>query len=201
MIYLDRVAREIKRVGFYDSLLQDVKAKLGREDVSESEIKELLQKDGELLQEYKDLNLEYNLSNIHIKPIDTSKLEGRCQEAAKLFNENLQKLKELEKYTLDFSRSSFLVILFSVEFFVLFSVQYFIVLLSLKEYQWLIYGLFLSSIAIAWWYAKKERQKYEKNAKYFYEIYEETIQILDELEKSSCIERKSLYIEESEDHV
>ncbi len=201
MIYLDRVAREIKRVGFYDSLLQDVKAKLGREDVSESEIKELLQKDGELLQEYKDLNLEYNLSNIHIKTIDTSRIEGRCQEAAKLFNENLQKLKELEKYTLDFSRSSFLVILFSVEFFVLFSVQYFIVLLSLKEYQWLIYSLFLSSIAIAWWYAKKERQKYEKNAKYFHEMYEETIQILNELEKSGCINKKSLYIEESEEHV
>ncbi len=201
MIYLDRVAREIKRVGFYDSLLQDVKAKLGREDVSEEEIKELLLKDERLLKEYKDLNLEYNLSNIHIKTIDTSRLDSRCQEAAKLFNENLQKLKELEKYTLDFSRSSFLVILFSVEFFVLFSVQYFIVLLSLKEYQWLIYGLFLSSIAIAWWYAKKERQKYEKNAKYFHEIYEETIQILNELEKSGCIDKKSLYIQKSDEHL
>ncbi len=201
MIYLDRVASEIKRVGFYDSLLQDVKEKLGKEEVSEEEIKELLQKDERLLKEYKELNLEYNLSNIHIKDIDTSKLDGKCQEAAKLFNENLEILKKLEKYTLDFSRSSFLVILFSVEFFVLFSVQYFIVLLSLKEYQWLIYGLFLSSIAIAWWYAKKEKQKYEKNAKYFYQIYDESKRILDELEKEGCIDKKSLYIQKSDEHV
>lgn len=201
MIYLKRVAQEIKGVGFYDSLLQDVKAKLQKEDASIEEIEQLLKNDEKLLKEYKDLNLEYNLSNIHIKKINTEKLSGRCLELAKEFNEKLAKLKELEKYTLDFSRSSFLVILFSVEFFVLFSVQYFIVLLSLKEYQILIYALFLSSIVVAWWYAKKEKKKYEKNAKLFAVIYGESKELLKELESHKCINIEELYIKESEDHI
>jgi len=118
-----------------------------------------------------------------------------------IFNKNLKKLKELEKYTLDFSRSSFLVLLFSVEFFVLFSVQYFIVLLSLKEYQLLIYGLFLSSVFVAWWYAKREKKKYEENSKRFYEIYEDSLNILFTLEKNGCIKRDELYIKESIEHI
>lgn len=201
MIYLNRVAREIKGVGFYDSLLQDVKERLKKDEVEVWEIEELLKSDESLLKEYKELNLEYNLSNIHIKEISLSGLKDECKRDAKIFNENLKKLKELEKYTLDFSRSSFLVLLFSVEFFVLFSVQYFIVLLSLKEYQLLIYGLFLSSVFAAWWYARRERKKYEKNSEKFYKIYGDSLDILLELEKRGCIKRDELYVKESEDHI
>jgi hypothetical protein len=201
MIYLNRVAREIKGVGFYDSLLQDVKERLKKDEIEVWEIEELLKSDESLLKEYKELNLEYNLSNIHIKEISLSGLKDECKRDAKIFNKNLKKLKELEKYTLDFSRSSFLVLLFSVEFFVLFSVQYFIVLLSLKEYQLLIYGLFLSSVFVAWWYAKREKKKYEENSKRFYEIYEDSLNILFTLEKNGCIKRDELYIKESIEHI
>jgi len=201
MIYLNRVAREIKGVGFYDSLLQDVKERLKKDDPTVEEIEELLKSDETLLKEYKELNLEYNLSNIHIREINLENLKDICLQKAKVFNENLKKLKELEKFTLDFSRSSFLVLLFSVEFFVLFSVQYFIVLLSLKEYQLLIYGLFLSSVFVAWWYAKREKRKYEKNSKKFYSIYDDSLDILLELERKGCIKRETLYIKDSEDHI
>ena len=201
MIYLNRVAREIKGVGFYDPLLQDVKEKLNKDNPSVEEIEELLIKDEEFLKEYKELNLEYNLSNIHLKDIDIDSLEDRCKEKALRVNENLNKLKEIEKYTLDFSRSSFLVIIFSIEFFVLFSVQYFIVLLSLKDYQFLIYGLFLSSVVIAWWYAKKEKRKYERESSRYEILYNETLKILDELEESKCMQKEELYIKDSDEHI
>lgn len=201
MVYLNRVAREIKGVGFYDPLLQDAKEKLGNEDPTVEEILELLKRDKEFLKEYKELNLEYNLSNIHLKDIDIDSLEDRCKEKALRVNENLNKLKEIEKYTLDFSRSSFLVIIFSIEFFVLFSVQYFIVLLSLKDYQFLIYGLFLSSVVIAWWYAKKEKRKYERESSRYEILYNETLKILDELEESKCMQKEELYIKDSDEHI
>ncbi len=201
MIYLDRVANEIKHVGFYNMLYDDIKKFLQKENPTLQEIKEALEKKPEFLQEYKQLNVEYNISNIHLKNIDIKKVESSCKEKAKKINKNLDILRSIEKYTLEFEKSSFLVILFSVEFFVLFSVQYFIVLLSLKEYQWYIYGFFALSIVLAWYFAKKEKAKYERENRRFEKIYSETKKLLSELEKEGCINKNELVITECEDHI
>ena len=201
MIYLKRVALEIKTVGLYDLILQDVQRIAGKDNVSEDEILEILQKHPAILEAYKQLNVEYNLSNIHIRDIAIENLKDECKEDAKKINENLKHLKEIEKYTLDFEQSSILVIIFSIEFFVLFSVQYFIVLLNLKEWQWWIYGVFATSIAIAWWYAKKEKKKYEENSKIYEEKYETTLKMIEKLENRGCIKKSDLIIKECEEHV
>jgi membrane protein implicated in regulation of membrane protease activity len=80
-------------------------------------------------------------------------------------------------------------------------VQYFIVLLDLKAWQWYIYGLFLLSIAVAWWYAKKEQKKYKEESARFEETYEKTLKLLEELEDEGCVKKNDLWIMESEDHV
>ncbi len=201
MIYLKRVALEIKTVGLYDLILQDVQRIAGKDNVSEDEILEILQKHPAILEAYKQLNVEYNLSNIHIRDIAIENLKDECKEDAKKVNENLKHLREIEKYTLDFEQSSILVIIFSIEFFVLFSVQYFIVLLNLKEWQWWIYGVFATSIAIAWWYAKKEKKKYEENSKIYEEKYETTLKMIEKLENRGCIKKSDLIIKECEEHV
>lgn len=202
MIHLKRVALEIKNVGLYDLILQDVQKIAGKRRPNEDEIVEILQTHPEILEAYKQLNVEYNISNIHLRDIDTSKIEDEtCREEAEAFNRNLRYLREIEKYTLDFEQSSVLVIIFSVEFFVLFSVQYFIVLLDLKEWQWWIYGFFAVSIALAYWYAKREKKKFEHFSAVYEEMYEDTLKMLDKLEEKGCINRKELIIEECEEHV
>ncbi len=201
MTNLDRVAREIKSVGLYDLILQDVQRILGTEKPTVEQIRRVLENHPEILRDYKQTNVEYNLSNIHLKPIQTEKMEGECRELAETFNRNLETLQSIEKYTLDFAHSSTLVIIFSVEFFVLFSVQYFIVLLNLKAYQWYIYGLFALSIVAAWWYAKKMQKKYKVENARFERLYDETLKILEKLEAKGCVRKSDLWIMESEDHV
>jgi len=198
---LERVAKEIKSVGLYDLVLQDVQKLLGKTRVSEDEILEVLKKHPQILEDYKQTNVEYNLSNIHLREIDISTIDSACKAKAKEFNKNLKTLKELEPYTLDFEHSSVLVIIFSIEFFVLFSVQYFIVLLNLKEWQLLIYTIFGSSVILAWLYAKKERKKFEINSKKFYKLYDETLSILEELENSGCVKKQDLIISSSDEHI
>jgi len=201
VIHLKRVALEIKDIGLYNLILEEVQKILGKTKVTEDEIIEVLKTHPEILEEYKQLNVEYNLSNIHIRDIDLDKVDESCKKEAKEINENLKLLKELEPYTLDFEQSSTLVIIFSVEFFVLFSVQYFIVLLNLKTLQWYIYSLFALSIVAAWKYATKERNKFKVNKEAFEKIYEETLQKLSALEDRGCIKKEDLIIEECEDHV
>ena len=201
MTNLQRVALEIKTVGLYDLVLQDVQKIAGKNRVSEKEIEHILIDHPEILEAYKQTNIEYNLSNIHLRDIDPDKVPERCRERAKKVNENLAILREIEKYTLDFAQSSTLVIIFSVEFFVLFSVQYFIVLLNLKDWQWQIYTTFALSIVVAWWYAKKERKKYQVESARFEKIYEETLKLLEALEDEGCVKKDDLWIMECEDHV
>jgi hypothetical protein len=201
VIHLKRVALEIKDIGLYNLILEDVQKIVGKTKVTEDEIIEVLKTHPEILEEYKQLNVEYNLSNIHIRDIDIDSLDEDCKKEAKEINENLKLLRELEPYTLDFEQSSTLVIIFSVEFFVLFSVQYFIVLLNLKDLQWYIYGFFALSIAAAWKYANKERKKFAVNKEAFEKIYEETLEKLSKLEERGCIKKEDLIIEECEDHV
>jgi len=198
---LERVAREIKTVGLYDLILQDVQKILKTNHPTVEQIREVLDKHPQILRDYKQTNVEYNLSNIHLKDIPLDNLEGECLKKAKKVNENLKVLREIEKYTLDFEHSSTLVIIFSVEFFVLFSVQYLIVLLNLKDYQWYIYSFFALSILAAWKYAKREKRKYEVENERFEKLYEETLKILEELEESGCVRKSDLWIMESEDHV
>jgi hypothetical protein len=201
LIHLKRVALEIKTVGLYDLVLQDVQKILGKNRVTEEEILEVIKTHPQILEDYKQINVEYNLSNIHLKDIDLNMLSDACRKEAEKINKNLVHLREIEKYTLDFEQSSTLVIIFSVEFFVLFSVQYFIVLLDLKTWQWWIYGLFAMSIAAAWMYANKERAVYARNCKAYEDTYEETLNMIGKIEESGCIKKSDLIIESCDEHI
>ena len=201
MIHLDRVAFEIKTVGLYDFILQDVQRIAGKTKLDENEIIKIIKTNPIILEEYKQLNIEYNLSNIHIKNIDLQDIPSQYKKDAIKINDNLDYLREIEKYTLDFEQSSTLVIIFSIEFFILFSVQYFIVLLNLKEWQIAIYTVFASSILFAYLYAQKEKKIYQKNNLIFEKLYKQTLEMLNELEKHNIINKEELIIKECEEHV
>jgi len=201
LIHLKRVALEIKTVGLYDLILQDVQKIANKTRIDEDEILEIIKNNPQIIDDYKQINVEYNLSNIHLRDIDLSKLNDEFVEDAKQINSNLATLREIEKYTLDFEQSSTLVVIFSVEFFVLFSVQYFIVLLDLKEWQWYIYTVFASSILFAYLYAQKEKKIYALKSKLFEELYEDTLKLISNLEENGGIQKTDLIIYECEEHV
>jgi len=199
LIHLKRVANEIKTIGLYDLVLQDVQKIADKNKLDENEILDIIDKNPKILEDYKQINIEYNISNIHIKDIKIENSE--YNKEIKAINDNLAHLREIEKYTLDFEQSSTLVIIFSIEFFVLFSVQYFIVLLDLKEWQILIYSLFASSIAIAWWYAKKEQKKFALNSKIYEDKYIQTLEMIANLEDNNIIKKSDLIIESCDEHI
>ncbi len=197
MISMQRVAYEIKNVGLYDLILQDVQKVLKKTRLETDEILEALDQHPEILRDYKQTNVEYNLSNIHLRDFDSDGLHEKDREKVATINKNLATLRDLEKYTLDFEHSSTLVLIFSIEFMVLFSAQYFIILLNLKEWQWQIYGFFALSIVVAFLYAKKQQKRYAENARIFERLYQQTEQLIDELP----IDKAAFFVNECEDHI
>jgi len=197
----ERMINEILHVGLYDLVLQDVQKIVGKEKPTKAELEKVLEEEPQILRDYMQTNVEYNLSNIHLKNIDIEHLDASVKEKAESINKNLEIMRNIEKYTLDFEHSSTLVLIFSLEFFILFSVQYFIVLLDLGKWQWWIYAFFSLSILGAWWYAKKEKKKYQVNSAKYKVLYEETLQLMEILEKEGHIKKKELYIDESDEHI
>jgi len=94
---LERVALEIKDVGLYDLILQDVQNIAGKKKLSVKEIEHILIDHPEIFEEYKQTNIEYNLSNIHLKNIDINGLDDKCKDKAKAINNNLDTLRKIEK--------------------------------------------------------------------------------------------------------
>jgi len=197
----ERMMSEILHVGLYDLVLQDVQKFVGKEKPTKEELEEALEKEPQILREYMQTNVEYNLSNIHLKNIDIESVDAAAKERSEQINHNLDTMREIEKYTLDFEHSSTLVLIFSLEFFILFSVQYFIVLLDLGEWQWWIYAFFSLSIVGAWWYAKKQQKKYQVNSAKYKTLYEETLALIEVLEQEGYVKKENLYIEESDEHI
>jgi len=185
----------------YDLVLQDVQKLTGKEKPTPEDVENAIAKQPQILRDYMQTNVEYNLSNIHLNNIDTDSIDASAKATAEQINNNLDTMRKIEKYTLDFEQSSTLVIIFSIEFFVLFSAQYLIVLLDLKAWQWWIYAFFSLSIVWAWWYAQKERKKYALNNARYNALYEETLQLIETLERQGHLKKKDLYIDESDEHI
>jgi len=196
-----RMINEILHVGLYDLVLQDVQKIVGKEKPTNKELEEVLEKEPQILRDYMQTNVEYNLSNIHLRNIEIEEIDTVAKPKAQTINENLEIMRNIEKYTLDFEHSSTLVLIFSLEFFILFSVQYFIVLLDLAAWQWWIYAFFSLSIVGAWWYAKKEQKKYKINKERYEKLYTETLALIEALEKEGHIKKERLYIDESDEHI
>ena len=178
LIDLKIVANDIKDVGLYDFILQDCLKIANKESLKEEEILSLLSSNSEILESYKQTNIENNISNIHFQNLKKDTVKDDKKNDIQKINNNLDILRDIEKYTLKFEESPTLVFIFSIEFFVLFSVQYFIVLLGLKDWQWEIYGLFGLSVLFAWMYANKQKKKYEINIKRFEELYMNTEKLI-----------------------
>lgn len=197
MINIKRIALEIKTIGLYDAILQEALKFSNQQDVSVREIEHLLIDTPQLLESYKQINLDYNISNIHLRNIsaEDTRIDGYSDEIEQI-NRHLAVLRANEKYTIDFGQSATLITIMSIEFFVLFSVQYFIVLLDMKAWQAEIYTLFLLSIAVAWYYSQNQRKVYQAKKVEFETLYDDTLSQIEYLETIGCLRKESLLIDE-----
>ena len=194
MIDMMRVVNDIRYVGLYDPIYSAILQKFDQNVMNEEQITQALITHPAFLEEYKQLNVEYNISNIHLVTLPAHIFEAKFHETITTTNSNLQRLRELEPFTLAFEHSSTLVFIFSIEFFVLFSAQYLIVLLGLKAWQWEIYTLFGCSILLAWWYAQHQKKKYARLNQEFQKLSQETETLLKSLEENTSFVRDTYYI-------
>jgi hypothetical protein len=186
MFHIHRAVEEIQTSGLFARIHDEICLHTNTSVPSSDQIQNALEEHPELLEEYKQINVENNLTNLHQQKVQAS--SPITEDLASVINSNLDRLKDLEKYTLDFEQSPVLIFIFSIEFFLLFSVQYMIVLLDLKSWQIPIYATFASSIFAAWIYAKHQRKLYQRKNLEFEELYAATLSLLERFDQLERME-------------
>ena len=176
---LDKAAERISNDGLYGLILDDILADESEERIAVGRIREILSSSQKYLDEYRRLNKEHGVSNIDVTPIDTYSLNGAEKEIAEKFNDQLEKLKELENFSSVGSSLGYGMWVGSVTVLVIFALHNIFAMFTegYRNYPALIYGLYaavcVTGVFINAWFVKRHNNHHEK----FKKIYADTVEL------------------------
>ena len=99
MIYPKKAAKQILSDGLFSFLLDEMLESAGKKTLDEGEVAKMLESGTEWLQEYKRLNRDAGVSNIHLAYQEIREEDSlELSEARKKLNSLVSSLKNLEKY-------------------------------------------------------------------------------------------------------
>lgn len=196
MIDIKKVAKQIKDDSLYNTIYYEVKEKLKIDTPSYEEIEILLKDDEYFLQEYRDINRYSELSSIHANKLEI--LENEQNESKKLkksINENIQKLKNLENFSVDSKGSAYEIWIGSAGVMVVFMVHNIIALFTelYNTHGTLIYAIFILVLFVTYYAYKKVKDNHEKQHVSYKKLYSFTETLINEAFKNNYIKRNELY--------
>jgi amino acid permease len=196
MVNLEKVTNQILNDGLYNTLLFEIKERLQREDVTHEMIKDLLIDSQDLIDEYKEINRQSEISNIQIKSLEISKNES--QKALKIkseINHNIQILKNLENFERDSKESAYLIWIGSVGVMVIFIIHNIIALFSelYTTHSLVVYGSYVLILFFTYIGYVKIKKNHDAKHEIFKRVYVKTKKALNDGIKNSLFRYEELY--------
>lgn len=131
MINIEKVSHQILNDALYNTLLFEIKERLSAQSITPKMVENLLKEDSSLIDEYKEINRQSELSSIHVKKLDTKESDEKDVVALKTeINKNIQMLKNLENFETDSKESAYSIWIGSVGVMVIFIAHNVIALFS-----------------------------------------------------------------------
>ncbi len=182
MVNIEKVSNQILNDGLYNTLLFEIKEKLSLQNITPIMIENLLRKDPSLIQEYKEINRQSELSSIQVKELTIHKSDTyQIIKIKKEINQNVQILKNLENFETDSKNSAYAIWIGSIGVTVLFMVHNIIALFSelYTTHTLLVYALFVLILFFTYMGYKKIKKNHDAQHEIFQSVYEKTKKILD----------------------
>jgi amino acid permease len=159
-------------------------------------IKDLLMDSQDLIDEYKEINRQSEISNIQIKSLEIYKNES--QKAIKIkseINQNIQILKNLENFERDSKESAYLIWIGSVGVMAIFIMHNIIALFSelYTTHGFLVYGLFALILLFTYLGYIKIKKNHDDKHEIFKKVYIKTKKALNDGIKNSLFRYEELY--------
>ena len=181
MVNLDKVSNQIKTDGLFSYIYDEMCEKENTKELDQDRIKEYLLKEPQHLDEYKRLNKEVEISNIHLKELEILDQDSDdAKETKEKINKNADKLRALEKYSLKSEDSAYPIWIGSLAVFGIFTIHNFFGLFTDVYHSMpiLIYGSYLFIIIYAYYFYKKTLKKHDTQYKKYQNILKETEELV-----------------------
>lgn len=131
MVNIEKVSHQILNDALYNTLLFEIQERLFEKKITPKMIEELLKEDLLLINEYKEINRQSELSSIHVKELSIRENDNKEAASLKLeINKNIQILKNLENFETDSKESAYSIWIGSVGVMVIFIAHNVIALFS-----------------------------------------------------------------------
>lgn len=182
MVNLDKVPKQIKTDGLFSYIYDDILEEANLKEADESQIKEYLVKNPVYLNEYRRLNKDIEISNIHLKEFEI--LEDELEDSAKIktqINKNADRLRGLEKFSLNSNDSAYPIWIGSLAVFGVFTIHNFFGLFTdvYNSFPALIYGSYIAVIFYAYHMYRKTIINHNEKNRLYKETFKETRNLID----------------------
>ena len=196
MVNIDKVPKQIIEDGLFSYIYDEICEEANLKEMSENQIREYLLKNPKYLDEYRRLNKDIEITNIHLKDFDISNDEkGESVEIKREINENADKLRGLEKYSLSSNDSAYPIWIGSLAVFGIFSIHNFFGLFTDVYHSMpvLIYGSYVFIIIYAFYMYKKTLKNHDKKNKQYKVIFNQTKELIDSGMQKGYFTRDEIY--------
>ncbi|OHE12353.1 MAG: hypothetical protein A2525_00850 [Sulfurimonas sp. RIFOXYD12_FULL_36_11] len=196
MVNIEKVSNQILNDGLYNTLLFEIKEKLSLQNITPIMIENLLRKDPSLIQEYKEINRQSELSSIQVKELTIHKIDTyKIIKIKKEINQNVQILKNLENFETDSKSSAYSIWIGSVGVMVIFMAHNVIALFSelYTSDSLLVYGLFALILFFTYIGYIKIKKNHDAQHEIFKKVYVRTQNMIEDGLKASNFTYEEVY--------
>ncbi len=196
MVNLEKVPKQIKTDGLFSYIYDEMLEESGKKELDEKQIRALLLKYPKHLDEYRKLNKDIEISNIHLKEFIIEQNEN--DEFLKIkteINKNAETLRALEKYSLGSNDSAYPIWIGSLAVFGIFTIHNFFGLFTdvYRSFPALIYGAYIFIIFYAYYMYKKTLKNHDEKNLQYKELFKKTQQFIDSGVEKGYFKRSEIY--------
>jgi len=195
MLNLLKVAHQIKTDILYNTLYFEIKERLNLESPSESEILTLIKSDNQLLDEYRDINTQTELSNIQLNELHVNNTQTNEKEIKESINAQAKQLRELEGFSSNSENSAYSIWIGSVGVMFIFMFHNYFSLYS-EAYHTnplFVYSLYGGILFITYWAYKKMKANHEKQHQVYNTIYSKLKSSINDAINSKIVTYTEIY--------
>lgn len=196
MVNIEKISNQILNDGLYNTLLFEIKESEPMHNITPKIIERALIKNPSLIQEYKEINRQSEISSIQVKKLVIKDEDSETIADFKTeLNQNIQILKNLENFETDSKNSAYAIWIGSVGVTVLFMVHNIIALFSelYVEAPSLVYGSYIVILYLTYIMYLKIKRNHDAQHGIFQNVYTKTQEMLQYGLEASYFTRDEVY--------
>lgn len=183
MVNIEKVSYQILNDGLYNTLLFEIKESVPTQNITPRTMQRLLRENPSFIKEYKEINRQSEISNIHVKKLVVKKEDDiYALHAKKEINERVQLLKNLENFETDSKNSAYAIWIGSVGVSVLFMIHNIIALFSelYTTHASFVYMFFMLTLVLTYISYIKIKKNHDKQHVAFQKVYIKTKEMIED---------------------